>query len=1104
MKISFIFIFCVFIQLGATNSFAQHTRKSMKTSGASIEQLMTQIEHNSDYVFLCNDKTVDTHRTVSVRTSNRDLNVILNEMFAGTNISYKIVNKQIILTTSHYPATATAQQQKGFTVRGTVKDEKGEPLIGVNVQNKRSGNGAITDANGNFAVKAEKGDVLTISYVGYVSKTMTVGGNQNISLVLQENAKVLNEVVVTALGIKRQTKALSYNVQEVKGDELTTLKDANFMNSLAGKVAGVNINTSAVGAGGAVRVIMRGTKSIAKDDNALYVIDGIPMFNINSGDAGGGTMNNQPGSSSVADINPEDIESMSILTGPSAAALYGSEAANGVVIINTKKGQAGKVKITYSNSTTFSRPFVMPKFQNSYGNALGENVSWGNKLENPSSFDPKDFFRTGNSEINSLTFSTGTEKNMTYASMSSTNARGIMPNNTYNRYNFSVRNTAKFLKDKLTLDIGAQYIIQNEKNMVGNGQYFNPLVALYLFPRGENFQEVRMFERYDEARNIMTQYWPTSIFGSELDMQNPYWIMNRMLDNTQKKRSIYNVSLKYDVAPWLNIVARAKVDNSNFDNYRKRYASTNATFTEGSSKGFYGHSKQNDRSFYGDVIATITKNYFDDRFSINANIGASINDQKEDAFYNTGGLENVPNFFHIGNISKNRMKRGESEWHDQTQGVFGSLELGWDRAIFLTVTGRNDWASQLAFTDKKSYFYPSVGLSAVISELCTLPAPISYLKLRASWAEVASAPSRYLTRKQYAYSDMNDSYVYPSAHWNTNLKPENTRSYEFGMNAKFWKNRINLDVTYYNSNTYHQTFYVDASKSSGYDSNIVQTGNIRNRGIELALGYNGPITKDIHLTSNFTYTLNQNKIINLLGGAVNPETGEDLNIEYYAKGTLGVGGGPVIRMYQGGTMGDLYTNQRLRQSPNGYIWVDPKSGEVEVETTDYHKIGSILPKYNLGWNNTISWKDLSVGFAFAGRVGGLVVSDTQAFLDRYGVSKTSAEARDNGGISINNGKVSARNYYETVSQAIGTYYTYSATNVRLSELTINYRLPRKWFANKLDMTLGVTGKNLWMIYCKAPFDPEATSATSNNFYQGVDYFQQPSMRSFGFNVKLSF
>ncbi|MDE5891042.1 MAG: SusC/RagA family TonB-linked outer membrane protein, partial [Bacteroidales bacterium] len=512
----------------------------------------------------------------------------------------------------------------------TVTDIKGEPLIGVSILEKGTVNGAVTDIDGKFTLSVSAGAQIEVSCIGFTPKTLTVTSGTPLTIVLEEDSELLNEVVVTALGIKREQKALSYNVQEVKGDKLTAVKDANFINSLQGKVAGAIVNTSAAGPGAAARIIMRGTKSLEKDDNALYVIDGIPMFNINSGDNSGGTMNDQPGTNSVADINPEDIESLTILTGPSAAALYGSEAANGVILITTKKGSEGKMKVSYSNSTSFSTPLMMPQFQTRYANAEGSQYSWGPALSTPSTYNPADFFNTGVNEINGLTFTCGTEKNQTYASVSTTNSTGILPNNTYNRYNFSFRNTTKFAKDKLTLDVGGQYIIQNNKNMVGSGLYFNPLTSLYLFPRGESFQEVQAFERWNETRGIMEQYWPEAIFGSDYDMQNPYWIMYRMQNKLKKRRYMMNASLKWDVTQWLNIAARIRVDNSDQDIYAERYATTTGTFTEGSDRGFYNHTKQNDRTVYGDVIASISKNFVDDRLSINANIGASFNDMRED------------------------------------------------------------------------------------------------------------------------------------------------------------------------------------------------------------------------------------------------------------------------------------------------------------------------------------------------------------------------------------------------------------------------------------------------------------------------------------------
>ena len=482
------------------SAYGQERMITLNLSKVPLNTALKEIEKQTSMSVVYNTNDVDINRVISIKVSKESLTNVMGQLFKGTNISYSIVDKHIVLSTKK---EVEQQKKTPIVATGTVTDAQGEPLIGVSILVKGTATGAITDMDGNFKIQAAKGDVLEISYIGYASQSITLANAQPLKVTMGEDTQTLDEVVVTALGIKREQKALSYNVQQVKGDELTNIKDANFINALSGKVAGVTINASSAGAGAAARVVMRGTKSLEKNDNALYVIDGIPMFNVNSGDNAGGTMNKQPGSNSVADINPEDIESMTILTGPSAAALYGSDASNGVILITTKKGTVGKVQISYSNSTSFSSPMMMPKFQNIYGNREGELGSWGSLMDTPSNFDPSDFFNTGMTEMNGFTLTTGTEQNQTYASVSTTNSTGILPNNAYNRYNFSIRNTAKFCDNKLSLDLGAQYIIQNNKNMVGSGQYFNPLVSLYLFPRGENFQEVQMYERYSEALSLI-------------------------------------------------------------------------------------------------------------------------------------------------------------------------------------------------------------------------------------------------------------------------------------------------------------------------------------------------------------------------------------------------------------------------------------------------------------------------------------------------------------------------------------------------------------------------------------------------------------------------
>ena len=426
--------------------------------------------------------------------------LLLLLMTSGSGAVYANANSSL-----GFNGLPVSQQANKITVQGSVVDAKGEPLIGVSILEKGTTNGTITDFDGNFTLSVSKGATLEISYIGY--KTLSLAAKTDFGkITMKEDTEVLDEVVVTALGIKRAEKALSYNVQQVKSDELIRAKDANFVNSLNGKIAGVTINRSASGTGGATRVVMRGAKSIEGDNNALYVVDGIPLFNTTLGTGSDVLGDSRATTEGIADFNPEDIESISVLSGPSAAALYGSSAANGVILINTKKGKEGKLQISFSSSSEFSKAYMTPEFQNTYGNKEGVFESWGNKLATPNDYDPKDdFFQTGTNFINSLTLTTGNKTNQTFASVSSTNSKGIVPNNTYDRLNFTIRNTSTFLNDKLQLDLGASYVKQKDQNMVSQGQYFNPVMAAYLFPRGENWEDIKTFERYSDSRNIPVQ-----------------------------------------------------------------------------------------------------------------------------------------------------------------------------------------------------------------------------------------------------------------------------------------------------------------------------------------------------------------------------------------------------------------------------------------------------------------------------------------------------------------------------------------------------------------------------------------------------------------------
>jgi len=990
---------------------------------------------------------------------------------------------------------------------GKVTDKNGDPIPGAGVLEKGTGNEVATDLDGNYAILVKEGAVLEFYMLGFESQDISTDEKTTINVVLQEKIIQIDKVVVTALGIKRKEKALSYSLQQVNQEEFTRVKDANFVNSLNGKVAGVNIKKSSSGIGGATRVVLRGLTSIQGNNNVLYVVDGVPFYNISNGSASdnGAAFQDPAGTEGIADLNPEDIESVSVLTGPSAAALYGYQGANGVILVNTKKGKEG-VAVTLSSNTEFLRPFITPDFQNTYGNRPGEYASWGKKLSTPSSYDPLDFFKTGVNQINSAAISIGNKKNQTFLSLSSTNSKGIIPNNEYNRYNFTLRNTSSFLNDKMHLDLSASYIKQDEKNMIAQGLYFNPLVSLYLFPPAENFDLVKFYERYDPSRNISTQYWP---YGDDRANQNPYWIAYRMLFPRKRNRYMFSARLDYDIFSWLNVATRVRIDNTYESREKKYYASTIETHAR--KKGYYGFEQNEQKQTYADLIFNLKKRF--GAFNLNANIGGSFSDFNPSLSRGVQGhLLTVPNFFDYSNIDPkddeliNAPSVGEPY---RNNSLFGLAEVSYKDLLYLTLTGRNDWDSHLVNSKEPSFFYPSVGLSGIISKMVKLPDFISFLKVRSSYTEVGSpisitsATPRTRTRpiRGGTLSERSD-YAFPP------FKAERTRSWEAGLNMRLLHNHIDLDATFYESNTYNQTLYADAPSSSAYNRIPLQAGRIRNRGIELTFGYDTrPKKGKFGYNTHVAYTLNENKIMELVHDYPNPlAPGEKITITEILK-SGGASNNRYNLLREGGRIDDVYVNRFLKTDSQGNIYVSPSGDLLPDDTNQVVKIGHTAPNFTIGWRHHFSYKGLNLNLLFNGRFGGIVNSTTQANLDAYGVSKKSEEARDRGGVDINGGKYDAEKYYKMIGTGDGmqAYYTYDATNIRLQEISLSYTLYPTFLKKKgfKSLTVSLTGNNLWMIYNKAPFDPELTASTGT-YAQGYDYFMSPSMQSFGMGIKLKF
>jgi TonB-linked SusC/RagA family outer membrane protein len=988
-------------------------------------------------------------------------------------------------------------------VKGTVKDETGAALPGVSVSIRGTTKGTQTDANGKFTLDAAPGDVLVFTYIGYLKKEVTIGNGTNYDISLAPNAHGLNEIVVTALGIKKTSASLSYDQQTVSGKELLVSKDPSFVNSLQGKVSGLQITQSSSGAGGSTKVILRGNKSIYGSSSVLYVIDGVPLQPLTSSQPNGVFAYSGDGGDGISNINPDDIESISVLKGASASALYGSQAANGVILITTKKGQAGKTTITLNTNTTFDKAVLAPKLQSEYGrgdssaNEASSLNSWGAKeaAGSPNS-QPSDFFQTGVTTINSFTLSTGTEKSQTYVSYANTHADGIEPGNIFNKNNISVRNTSKLLNDKLTLDLSANYIFQNTIDRPTSGTYFNPLTSVYLFPRGVDFNQYKNYESFDPSRNINTPNWiQPYVGGNGDDLQNPYWIQYRNPNDQGLNRLLATVSAKYEINSWMNIQARVNLDKTDLTSDQKLYAGTTTVLS--APTGNYAYSSTGLNQVYSDLLLNVNKDLSSD-FNINGTLGASITDNQNSELGFNGHLGNIPNYFNVTNVVLNNGDpfNQTNKTENQTQSVFASVDFGYKKYLFLDVTARNDWASALAYTSSDSFFYPSVGISDVLSSMFKMPSFISYSKLRISYTDVGnSIPSFKSTPAQYTLSSgfLNQSLTEPIG----NLKPEITHSFEAGMEWRFINDHISFDATYYHTNTYNQLFNVATSGASKYTSRYVNGGNVKNEGFEGSLGYHGNIIDGLAWNSTFTFSLNRNKIIALY---TDPVTGPQNQFTFpnsfnsYS-----------LEARVGKPFGEIYASDFQRDA-SGNIIVSGGKPQVINDANDFVDVGNSNPNFLLGWTNTFKYKQFDMAFTIDGRFGGEVIDMTGAYLDAYGVSAATGAARDNGGVLVNGAKMYAQTYYEAAGGRSGALaeYAYSATNVRLREASIGYTLPGAVFNNKINsIRIALTGRNLFFFHIKAPFDPETDLATDNTL-QGLDLFGQPSTRAIGFNVTARF
>ena len=1002
------------------------------------------------------------------------------------------------------PATALrsyAQEGGGSTLEGLIKDDSG-PLLGATVIVKNTTRGTTTDMDGKFRLEGlQPGDVLQVTYVGYDPYEVTYTGQTTLDILMTTTANQLNAVVVTAMGIERQSKTLSYAAETVGGDDVADIKSVNMINALQGKAAGLQITPNSTGAGGSSKILFRGNKSINGSNQPLVVVDGVPlMMNITSDQVDSNWGAQRDGGDAMSTINPDDIASISLLKGASAAALYGAVAANGAIMITTKSAMAGRLAVNVSSNTTIDTPLSLPEFQNTYG-ANGQ-YSWGDKLASKAPDYAEKFFRTGWTTNNSISINGGAEDLRAYFSYGNVTSGGITPENDYSQHTLNAKVGFDLFNDHIKVDFNAKYVNQHISNQPAGGFVFNPLVGTYTFPRGGDWNGYKSnFETYNGELNANVQNWVTT---TDETNSNPYWLLNRERPVVERNRYEFGGSIKYQIIDGLSLTGRMRYERADEHYVRNHYASSYG------NKYTYGKMDDNryfSEQLYAELLAQYNHTW--DDFWLNATLGTSmmqtrsnnvslLYEQSKFVAPGNGGAY-YPNIFNPSNFYMNGTTMGLER--KRLNSVFGAVTFGFKEALFLDVTARNDWSSALAYTDGYSFFYPSVGASLLLNRFVDMGRNIDLFKFRGSYSIVGNDVPVYKTNPRYTYGDQGAINPPESVPFRT-LKPEKTHSFEVGFDGEFFQHRLHVNATYYKTNTKNQYFEVTLPWESGYKSQFVNAGNVQNQGFELTAGWFQDFGNEFTWSTDLNLSYNDNKIIELFDGIQDGVTVSNL-------------GGAKVILYEGGQYGDLYVRTLKRDESGKLVTETPEGADYQIpvnggeQNSDLKYMGNMNSKWNMGWNNTFRYKDLTLSMLIDFRIGGKVVSMTEATLDGYGVSERTGRARDRGyvmreGIKFSNVKA----YYDVVGATSfnSVYnvedYVYDATNVRMREISLGYTF-RNLFGQSKNLTLAFIARNLFFFYKDAPMDPDVSMGTGNGL-QGFDVFNLPTTRSFGLNVKLNF
>ncbi len=1032
-----------------------------------------------------------------------------------------------------------AQMQISGTVTGA---EDGLSIPGVSVVVKDNTTiGTTTDMDGKYTLTVpSEAQALVFSFVGMKTQEVLVNGRSVIDVQLEAEVLEMDEVVVTALGISREKKALGYSVQDLSGEEFTKAREANVVNSLSGKVSGVNITQSSGAVGASTRIELRGASSITGNTQPLFIVDGIPLDNTNYGTATDGGGFDLP--NGIADINPDDIATLSVLKGPSAAALYGVRAANGVIVITTKTGKTSKTKdigVSFNSTTTFEKPLVIPSFQNSYGQGPnddyfewidgtvgdgGVDESWGPPLDVGLEFvqwdnykynggaspwishpdNVKDFYETGITSNNNLAFTGGTEKMSYRLSLGYMDQDGMIPTTEFRKYSVSGNASYNFT-DKLKAGFNVNYNKSESDNLPTIGYTNeNPLQQTLWGGRNVDWSALK------DYNNLPMAPAGTAAEGTPLNwntqfQNNPYWVLDNNKNAYKKDRMLGGVNISYQFTDYLSVVGKSSIDT-----WSSKVTENHA---HGSNEFAFGNYNVTDRRYTetnSDILIMFNKEILSD-FNLSLNVGGNMMSREYTRLYGEAPQLELPGVYTLANLKAGSTTVIQSRTEEsKINSIYGQGQIAWKNAIFLDFTGRNDWASVLPI-DNNSFFYPSVNLGAVITDLLEMKSSVlTFAKVRVGWSKVGGigALEPYQLEQAYEFRPTtvvpwggNSLLFNPDQLNNPNIKPESKTAYEVGLDLRLFNNRLRLDATYFNETNTDLIVPVEISAASGYITALDNIGEMTNKGIELMLGITAVKTKDLVVDFDINYYKNENEVTSL-GGLEALVLGGQWNMDLQAR--------------EGQPWGVIY-GPVYQRDDNGEIIHE---NGVPLKETEYDVIGNIQPDWRGGITMNVSYKGINLNTTIDGKFGGDIYTMTTTWGRYSGVLEETLLGRESGLVGDgvmwdeasgsyvpNNVVVSSKTYNQVAyDNSIVESSVFDASYVKWRQLVISYDLPSKWFEGTpfKKASIGFVGRNLAILYKKVPhIDPE-TSFSSDNAEQGQEFGQMPSTRSLGFNININF